>query len=197
MGDNEVKEAREVAVKELNYEIDQICINLDRILGESSSSKASSKQRLTRVVALLKDRLAIPGHGKDIFHNADLYQRIEAFMLYSKDTDDIYTLIGEVFRSLYVNFILSYLSSDESGFMIPYLGEITIHDRVKDETAGKGDSQKIGSFKMNRNLLSDLKRADRDEQLIVIQDLLDAAAKSSRELLRLEISEDEVTNNKG
>lgn len=197
MSTNEVKEAREVVIKELNHEIDQLSAKLDNVLGESSSSRASSRQRLMQILTLLRGRLLVPGYDKKILHNADLYQRIESFMLYDKDTDDVYTLIGEVFRSLYVNFILYYLDDEQPRFSLPYLGEITVHNRMKDGTAGKGDSQKICSFKMDRNLLSDLKRVDRDEQMSVIQDLLEVATRSSRELLQLDALEDEITNKKG
>ncbi len=87
-------------------------------------------RRLNKIFNIMKERCFFEVKPIKVLAGADFYQKIELFMNYDKSTyndDEIYELISQVFKSLYINFLLAYLEEDEY-IPLPYIGKIRIKE---------------------------------------------------------------------
>lgn len=189
------KELREKANKILDEELEQQKVRLKEklsvLLGNNHSS-AQYTRRLDTIFKTLKDKLMYEGNYKKLLRNADFYQKLELFMNYDEEvvevgntqkkviTTDIYKLIGEVFLSLYINFILSFLD-DESEFPLPYFGRLKIKEIDRfNPFHNKNIHYFYGRIFLDDALRKDLQRIDKEEKL----DLIDDALKHTEKILR-------------
>jgi hypothetical protein len=164
--------------------------NLHKILGVDNGS-VTYKRRLDKIYKTLTDNLMTEGDAKKLLVESDYYQKIELFMTYKEGKDEatnkkyittnIYDIIGEVFKSMYILLILSFLEGEEF-FYLPYIGKIAISDVVKfNSHAGKNSHYFYGKLILDRDLKRDLAKIDREEKLQVIKDILNKTRKNLME----------------
>ena len=182
------EKAKLIIQQELEDEKEKLKVKILKLM-DSSKGSIQYNRRLDKIYMLLKEKLMYEGDYKKLLHNADFYQKIELFMNYDREkvketgdliiTTDIDTLIGEVFKSLYINFILSFLEDEKGYFNLPYLGKL----RVKEVRRFHPLQKQIISFFYGRVLLDedlrkDLKKILDEEKIKVIDDVLQDTRKA-------------------
>ena len=185
---------KEIAKKDLDAKIEsekeKILKRLTKLIGLGQGS-AQYHKRLDKIYNLIKEKLFVNGEYKQLLKSADMYQRIETFMDYETEkvetttgvykviTTDIDSIIGEVFKSLYINIILAYLDDEES-FGIPYIGKLFVSQSKKYHPIFKKIVKSLRcKFNLDPDFRKDLHRIDREEKIEVI----DTAIKSMKKTL--------------
>ena len=185
---------KELAKKELDAKIesekDKILSRLTKLIGLRQGSSQYNK-RLDKIYNIIKEKLFINGEYKQLLKSADLFQRIETFMDYETEkvetttgtykviVTDIDNIIGEVFKSLYINIILSYLDDDEF-FNIPYIGKLFISQIKKYNPIFKKIVKSLHCrFKIDSDFKKDIHKIDREEKI----EIIDTAIKSMKKVL--------------
>lgn len=165
---------------------------IDDIIGSDKSSYLY-KRRLDTIFKSLKDKLLYDESCRKLIKSVDFYQKVEMFMNYDEEsmnfneeskkviTTDIYTLIGEVFKGLYINFILNFLE-EEPDFNIPYIGKIRIKEIDRFNPLFKKNIHFFyGRIFLDKSLREDLKRIDKEEKLMIIDSALERTKKILKE----------------
>jgi len=179
--------AKETASKMLDIDLEEqkekLKTKLSNLLGKSASS-IQYHRRLDTIFRILKEKLMYNGNYKKLLKNADFYQKVEMFMNYEEEkvsigddsrtviTSDIYTLIGEVYKSMYINFILSFLD-DEKDFPLPYFGKLRIKEIDRyNPLYDKNVHYFYGRVYLDEALRKDLKKIDKEDKIEIIDDAL-------------------------
>jgi len=190
------KQTRKRASKILDAELAEQRENLRKrifqLVGLASSSSKQTR-RIDRIFQNLKDKLMFDGNYSKLVKNADFYSRIESFMDYDKEiitgpdgknpqtviTSDIDSIIGEVFKAMYILFILTFLDG-ETEFPLPYLGRLKIREIDRFNPLHKKNVHYFyGRMYLDPALRRDLQRIDKEEKL----DIIDVALKQTEKIL--------------
>lgn len=177
---------------DLQKQKDKLKKRIDEIIG-SDKSAYFYKRRLETIFNTIKDKLLYDDSCRKMLKSADFFQKIEMFMNYDEEkvefgeekksviTTDIYSVISEVFKSLYINFILSFLE-EEPDFMVPYIGRIRIKEVDRFNPLFKKNLHFFfGRIYLDKSLREDLKRIDKEEKLSIIDSALDRTRKILKE----------------
>lgn len=142
------------------------------------------KRRLDKIFEIMKERCFYEGKPLKVLQGADFYQKIELFMNYDAEhykEDEVYELIAEVFKSLYMNFLLAYLEEDDY-IPIPYIGRIKIKEINRYSEFHKMNIKKhYGIVKLDRDVTRDLRLIDKGEKIDLIQETMDETEKLLKE----------------
>jgi hypothetical protein len=176
------KKAKDVLEQEIEEDRIKILNKVEALIGKESDS-ANYRKRLNHIYRMLKEKLMLGGDYKKLLRGADFYQRIETFMNYEYDSKDnvikgdVYDIIGEVFKSLYINFILAYL--DDDPVFLPYLGNLKVKEVDRFHPMHKKNIHYIfGNVQLDEQLKRDIRRIDREDKLDIITDVLRNTRKS-------------------
>lgn len=167
---------------ELMEEKEKLKERLSKLMGNSKETY-KYKKRLDKIFKILNDKLMYEGKYQKIFRNADFYQKLELFMDYEKDDEgnivtDIDKVIGEVFKSLYINFILSFLEREER-FPLPYFGELKIKEIDRfNPLFSRNIHYFYGRMYLDKALRKDLQKIDKEEKIDIIDNVLTQTKKA-------------------
>jgi len=174
----------------------QILENLDRArakissrLGQFINKETDARyydRRLQKILEVMKDKCFFNGKPKKALLGADLYQKIELFMDYNNSKfseDEIYEIIGQVFKGLYVNVVLGYL--EEADYIpIPYIGKVKIKEVDRYSELHKRLIKSFyGIIKLDPDLKREIKSIHENEQINLFED----AIKETEEILQGQI----------
>jgi hypothetical protein len=158
---------------------DALEANLDKFINNKEDSKYY-KRRLNRIMEHMQNKCFYEGKPNKVLESADFFQKIELFMDYDSEEysdDAIYKIIGEVFKSMYINFLLLYMDEEEEYMPLPYIGELRLKDAEHySEMHKKSIKSFFGSIKLDKTLLKELKKIRAGEKLSIIDDLIEDTA---------------------
>jgi hypothetical protein len=184
-------EPKELAKLTIDSEIEEqkkvILEKIKDFMGKDFKDPIRYNKRLAKIMTMIKEKLLSDGETSNLLKNADIYQKIELFMTYDVEEEtghiknDIYEIIGEVFKAFYILFILSHLE-EEPEFMIPYLGNM----RIKEVERFIPLFDKIvhyfyGSVNLDKTLRSELHKMKREEKTETLKHILKKTEESLSE----------------
>ncbi len=183
----DLEKAKQIMEAQLEADKENLRSMINKIL-LSTQNEVQYNNRLVKICNIIRERLNESTDAEKILQSSDIYQKIEVFMNYDYEIDentgqkvitsDIYTLIGEVFKSLYVNFILSYLERERS-FPLPYIGKIWIIKWRKFHPISKRVVEAlVGKLALDKDLRNDLKKIEKKARIGIIDDILDETRKN-------------------
>jgi hypothetical protein len=180
----DVSNNSEILKEEIRKDTSELREKIHKLL-DKHQGKSRSDKRLNKIYRLILGKAEELGKSR-FFDNPDFYAKIEAFMTYKSKQDingdtviatDIDDLIGEVFKSLYINFLLNYLEG-ESCIPFPYFGEMYIKEVTRlDESYSEKTKFFYGKMKLDKDLREDLHSIDNDEKLPIIESILEDTKK--------------------
>jgi hypothetical protein len=177
ISEKEKDKIRAAVQSEIDEGKEEIQRKLDRLLGKGLS-EYQYKRRIDKIYKLLRDTLMLGQNHKKLIRSADFYQKIELFMNYRRDTatglieTPIDKLIGEVFKSMYINFILHFLD-DEGDFPIPYLGMLRIKEIDRfNPLWNKNIHYFYGRVYLDEGLRKDLQNINKGEKIGMVKDAI-------------------------
>ena len=176
------KSIKSVILHNLKRNKTQLLTKLSRFQKEGDSRYV--RRRLDRIFEILKERCFYEGNPKKVLSGADFYQKIELFMNYDKKhytDEETYEMIAQVFKSLYMNFLLAFLEEDEY-MPIPYIGKIKIKNVVRYSPFHRKEIKKYyGIVKLDPDLRKELNKIDKGQKIDLIKETLDTTEKILKE----------------
>jgi len=137
------------------------------------------KRKMDQLYSYIEDKGFPNGDRSQIMDMADFYQKIELFMEYDKEDyseEEIYRLIAEVYKSMYVNFILYFLNAEHGEtFPIPYIGDYRLHHTVtKTENVKAGKVHRFyGVLRMFKDVKDEIRRILNGDDTFLIDDAME------------------------
>jgi hypothetical protein len=169
----QVKDLKSQLADSLFVSKDQLEVKLKKLMKDSYGNHFYER-RLNRILDIIYEGGFVTGKAPKILGSADFYQKIEAFMNYDKEIfgeREIFTLIEQVYKSMYIVFILSFL--DDAPFNVPYLGAIHATSKeIYSELLKKKCHGVYLGFKALPEVKEDLKKLSLGEKIDIIDEVL-------------------------
>jgi hypothetical protein len=181
--DKDLLRAKESLKDEIDNEVESLQEKLSKIVDNPDKGSAVYRRRLDKICKVIEEKfLSNRLNVETLTFCADFYQRIEVFMNYTKRKDtetgvtiietDIHDLISEMYKSMYINFLLSYLEG-EFNFKLPYFGKLYLK-RVQrfSPFLQKMTEIVLGRITLDKELRKDLVDIDKKKKINMVSDIL-------------------------
>lgn len=187
---SDVKAELTAAIQE---ERDRLKLKLDKFLLNAGNGKYIWRRRLDRIFLYLREKaFGVHDRNHDLLAEIDFYHKIELMMDidYDKLNPDlsqqekeefVIGFIGQVFKSYYIQFLLSYLEDKES-IPLPHIGQVGL--RVKEGFSSlhrRPMKTIVGRLRLTTKVRKEVRALQDGERTDVIMDAIGATEKILQE----------------